>query len=76
MFSINNQIANIFDFCPGQRGSVGLASHHMAKGYPLDSQLGHVPGLQVQSLVRVHERGTQWMLFSPVPSFPLSLKTK
>ena len=65
-------------YSPEQRDSVGWVSSHKVKGYWLDSQSGHVTGLQVQFPVRVHMRGNQLMFLSHVdvslplfiPSFP------
>ena len=39
---------------PDQCGSVGWTSFHKAKSRWFHSQLGHMPGLQVQALVGVH----------------------
>ena len=36
---------------PGQCGLVGWSISHKLKGHMFDSQSGHMPGLQVQSLV-------------------------
>ena len=44
---------------PGWYSSVGWASSHKVKGLQFDSQLGHIPTMQVQSLVRAHTRSNQ-----------------
>ena len=55
---------------PGQYVSVGGASCHRAKGHWFNSQSEHMAGLQVQSLVRVCNRGNQLMFLSLSFSLP------
>ena len=43
-------------FRPDQCGSVGWASFHKVEGRQLDSQLGHMPRLQVPPRMGVQER--------------------
>ncbi|KAF6104108.1 hypothetical protein HJG60_011155 [Phyllostomus discolor] len=64
-------------FRPGWSGSVGGASSYKLQGRRLDSQLGHVPGLQAGSLVGGVWEATD-LCFSPwlSPSSPLSLKIR
>ena len=56
---------------PWQGGSVGPPSH-TPKGWGFDSRLGHIPRLQVWSLVGVHMEG-KWSLFVFHISVSLSL---
>ena len=59
---------------PDLCGSVAWALSHKAKGHWFDSMLGHMPGWQVQSLVRVHTRSNQLMFLSHINvSLPFSL---
>ena len=51
----------------------GLGIIPQSERHQFDSQAGHMPGMQVQSLVRTHARGNQ-LMFPLSPSFPLSLK--
>ena len=56
--------------CPGQCGSVGCVSSCEEKSCWFNSGSGHMPGLQVWSLVRMCSRGNQLIFLSL--SFSLS----
>ena len=65
-------------YSPDRCGSVGWASSCKAKDLLLDPQSGHLPGLWVQSPVRVHTRSNQSMFLSHIdvslpPLLPPSL---
>ena len=47
----------------------GLKAPYTPKHCRFDSQSGHIPRLQVQSLVRVHTRGNQSMFLSHINVF-------
>ena len=50
------------------------ASSHRPKGQEFDSQSGHMPGSQVQSLAGVQMKGNQWEFLSHIDvSLPLFL---
>ena len=58
------------------------ALFHKLEGHRLSYQSGHMPGLWVQSPVKLHGRGNQLMFLSHTgaslplsPSIPLSLKS-
>ena len=51
-----------YRFCPDWCGSVSWTYSHKVKDHWFYPQLGHMPGLWVQSLVMVHERGSRSML--------------
>ena len=72
----NYTLLKIIENSPGSCGSVDWALACKPKGCQLDSQSGHMPGLQARSPVGgVWEATTHWC-FSPSlpPSLPLSLK--
>ena len=60
----------IYIYGPDWWGSVGQASSRKAKGLQFDSQSGHMPGLWVWALVRVHTKGSQSMFLSLSFSLP------
>ena len=78
---IPNTLTKESDFCSGWCGSVGWVLACELKGHQFNSQLGHMPGMQVSSPTGgVWEATNQFSLtywcISPFlsPSFPLSLK--
>ena len=64
-------------FCPGQVAQLVGALSRTPEGWSFDSQSGNMPGLWIQSLVRVHIEGS-WSVFLSLSislSLPLSLKS-
>ena len=57
------------DLSPGQCGSVSWVSSHTPKGLRVESQSGHMPGLQVRSLVVVSAGGSRSMFLTVVFPF-------
>ena len=58
---------------PGWHGTVGWASSCEPKSPWFDSWSGHMPGLQVQSLVRACVEGNRWVFLSLSFSLPSPL---
>ena len=58
---------------PDWYGSVGWMSSSKVKGHRFDSQSGHMPGLQVQSMVRVHTGSNPSMFLVTSPTTYMQL---
>ena len=65
---------NLKKIKPDLCGPVGWASSYKAKGHGFKPWSGDMPGMQIQSPVRVHTRGNESMCLSHIDvSLPLSL---